>query len=74
MTLPKVIETIEEKNVSGRIVVPTDDSETDVLLLFDIVEVGMLTVTPIRGADYPVLAAIWENDEDDIFDDDISSG
>lgn len=26
------------------------------------------TVTPLAAEDYPILAAIWDNEEDDIFD------
>jgi len=29
---------------------------------------GAQVITPLRADDYPVLAGIWDNDEDDIFD------
>ena len=35
-----------------------------------LLEVKTENVVPLRGEDYPVLAKIWENDADDIFDDD----
>ena len=73
MVLPTVLETIEEKNIRGQILVTSDDEETDELVLFDVVEVRSQALTPIRGADYPVLARIWENDADDIFDDDVQA-
>lgn len=70
MVLPIVLETIEEQDIHGHIFVTSDDEETGELVLYDVVEVRAQAVTPIRGADYPILAQIWENDADDIFDDD----
>lgn len=29
---------------------------------------GSPTLTPLKAEEYPVLAAIWDNEEDDIFD------
>jgi hypothetical protein len=30
--------------------------------------IGVSSWTPLTAAEYPVLAGIWDNDEDDIFD------
>lgn len=31
-------------------------------------EATELSVTPLRAEQYPILASVWDNDEDDIFD------